>query len=173
MRGYGAVYGTNNPDQFSIRYLDGNENLLNEGWQKMTDPVTGKEIVFKDYGTTLKDEVYKDPAFTQDHYLSFTGGNEKGTFSSSLGYYSEDGTVKGTLYRRFSGTLNGNYKIFPFLNVKGGLNFTTSEAPETYYDDPADLFERMQSIEPTWRPFFDDGSPNYGYGKRDGNPLLA
>ena len=171
MRGYGAVYGTNNPDQFSIRYLDGNENLLNEGWQKMTDPVTGKEIVFKDYGTTLKDEVYKDPAFTQDHYLSFTGGNEKGTFSSSLGYYSEDGTVKGTLYRRFSGTLNGNYKIFPFLNVKGGLNFTTSEAPETYYDDPADLFERMQSIEPTWRPFFDDGSPNYGYGKRDGNPL--
>lgn len=171
MRGYGAVYGTNNPDQFSIRYLDGNENLLNEGWQKMIDPVTGKEIVFKDYGTTLKDEVYKDPAFTQDHYLSFTGGNEKGTFSSSLGYYSEDGTVKGTLYRRFSGTLNGNYKIFPFLNVKGGLNFTTSEAPETYYDDPADLFERMQSIEPTWRPFFDDGSPNYGYGKRDGNPL--
>lgn len=171
MRGYGAVYGANNPDQFSIRYLDGNENLLNEGWQKMTDPVTGKEIVFKDYGTTLRDEVYKDPAFTQDHYLSFTGGNEKGTFSSSLGYYSEDGTVKGTLYRRFSGTLNGNYKIFPFLNVKGGLNFTTSEAPETYYDDPADLFERMQSIEPTWRPFFDDGSPNYGYGKRDGNPL--
>lgn len=171
MRGYGAVYGQNNPDQFSIRYLDGNEDLLGKGWQTMVDPVTGKDIIFKDYGTTLRDEVYKDPAFTQDHFLSFTGGNEKGTFSSSLGYYSEDGTVKGTQYRRFSGTLNGNYKIFPFLNVKGGLNFSTSEAPELYYDDPADLFERMQSIEPTWNPFFEDGSPNYGYGKRDGNPL--
>lgn len=165
MRGYGAVYGQNNPDQFSIRYLDGNEDLLGKGWQTMVDPVTGKDIIFKDYGTTLRDEVYKDPAFTQDHFLSFTGGNEKGTFSSSLGYYSEDGTVKGTQYRRFSGTLNGNYKIFPFLNVKGGLNFSTSEAPELYYDDPADLFERMQSIEPTWNPFFEDGSPNYGYGK--------
>ena len=32
MRGYGAVYGQNNPEQFSIRYLDGNEDLLQEGW---------------------------------------------------------------------------------------------------------------------------------------------
>lgn len=170
-RGYGAVYGANNPDQYSIRYLDGNENLLQEGWQQMTDPVTGRQIVFKDYGTTLRDEVYKDPAFTQDHYLSFNGGSEKGTFAASLGYYSEDGTVKGTEYRRFSGTLNGNYKVLPILNIKGGVSFSTSTAPELYYDDMADLFERMQSMEPTWKPFFDDGSPNYGYGKRDGNPL--
>ena len=170
-RGYGAVYGANNPEQYSIRYLDGNENLLQEGWKQMTDPVTGKQIVFKDYGTTLRDEVYKDPAFTQDHYLSFNGGSEKGTFAASLGYYAEDGTVKGTEYRRFSGTLNGNYKVLPILNIKGGVSFSTSTAPELYYDDMADLFERMQSMEPTWKPFFDDGSPNYGYGKRDGNPL--
>ncbi len=170
-RGYGAVYGANNPDQYSIRYLDGNENLLQEGWKQMTDPVTGKQIIFKDYGTTLRDEVYKDPAFTQDHYLSFNGGSEKGTFAASLGYYAEDGTVKGTEYRRFSGTLNGNYKVLPILNIKGGVSFSTSTAPELYYDDMADLFERMQSMEPTWKPFFDDGSPNYGYGKRDGNPL--
>lgn len=38
MRGYGAVYGQNNPEQFSIRYLDGNEDLLQEGWKQMTDP---------------------------------------------------------------------------------------------------------------------------------------
>ena len=57
-RGYGAVYGANNPEQYSIRYLDGNENLLQEGWKQMTDPVTGRQIVFKDYGTTLRDEVY-------------------------------------------------------------------------------------------------------------------
>ena len=60
MRGYGAVYGQNNPEQFSIRYLDGNEDLLQEGWKQMTDPISGKQIVFKDYGTTLRDEVYKD-----------------------------------------------------------------------------------------------------------------
>ena len=170
-RGYGATYTESHMDQYSILYLDGHEDLLGQGWQQMTDPVTGKQIIFKDYGTTLRDEVYKDPAFTQDHYLSFNGGSEKGTFSASLGYYSEDGTVKGTQYRRFSGTLNGNYKVLPILNVRAGLNFSTSESPQLYYDDPSDLFERIQSIEPTWKPFFDDGSPNYGYGKRDGNPL--
>lgn len=26
-------------------------------------------------------------------------------------------------------------------------------------------------MEPTWNPYLPDGSPNYGYGKRDGNPL--
>lgn len=170
-RGYGALYGASNPDQYSIRYLDGNENLLQEGWKQMEDPVTGRQLVYKDYGTTLRDEVYANPAFTQDHYLSFNGGNEHGTFSSSLGYYTEDGTVKGTEYRRFSGTLNGSYKVLPILTVKAGVNFSTSTSPELYYDDMADLFERMQSMEPTWKPFFDDGSPNYGYGKRDGNPL--
>ncbi|WP_417009193.1 SusC/RagA family TonB-linked outer membrane protein [Bacteroides congonensis] len=170
-RGYGAKYGQNNPGMYDIRYLEGNEQLLNEGWQKMTDPVSGKEIVYNDYGTTLRDEVYKDPAFTQDHFLSFTGGNENGAFAASLGYYSEDGTVKGTQYRRFSGTLNGNYKVLPILNIRAGLNFSTSESPQLYYDDMADLFERMQSIEPTWNPFLEDGSPNYGYGKRDGNPM--
>lgn len=170
-RGYGALYGASNPDQYSIRYLDGNENLLQEGWKQMKDPVTGRQLVYKDYGTTLRDEVYANPAFTQDHYLSFNGGNEHGTFSSSLGYYTEDGTVKGTEYRRFNGTLNGSYKVLPILTVKAGVNFSTSTSPELYYDDMADLFERMQSMEPTWKPFFDDGSPNYGYGKRDGNPL--
>ena len=75
-----------------------------------------------------------------------------GTFVASLGYYSEDGTVKGTQYRRFSGTLNGNYKVLPILNIRAGLNFSTSESPQLYYDDMADLFERMQSIEPTCAP---------------------
>ena len=61
--------------------------------------------------------------------------------------------------------------MLPILNIRAGLNFSTSESPQLYYDDMADLFERMQSIEPTWRPFLEDGSPNYGYGKRDGNPM--
>ena len=59
------------------------------------------------------------------------------------------------------------------MNIKGGVNFSTSEAPELYYDDTADLFERLQSVEPTWNPYLPDGSPNYGYGKRDGNPFLS
>ena len=96
---------------------------------------------------------------------------KKGTFAASLGYYSEDGTVKGTQYRRFSGTLNGNYKVLPILNIKGGVNFSTSEAPNYI------MMIRLTclSVYRVWSRhgilYLPDGSPNYGYGKRDGNPL--
>ena len=165
-RGYGPENGN-----FSVKWLEGNEDLLKQGWQQMKDPVSGKMIAFKDYGTQLRDAAYKNPSFTQDHFLSFNGGNDNGTFSASLGYYSEDGVLRGTKYERFSGTLNGNYKVLPILNIKGGVNFSTAKSPFMYYDDESDMFERMQSIEPTWNPFNEDGTPAYGYGKRDGNPL--
>ena len=114
-------YGVGN-DLFDIRYLDDTtKGLLNEGWQQMTDPNDPtKQLLFKDYSGQLKDAAFKDPSFTQDHYLNITGGNDKGTFVASLGYYKEDGLIKGTSYERFSGTLNGSYKIFPILTVNGG-----------------------------------------------------
>ncbi len=114
-------YGVGN-DLFDIRYLDDTtKGLLNEGWQQMTDPNDPtKQLLFKDYSGQLKDAAFKDPSFTQDHYLNITGGNDKGTFAASLGYYKEDGLIKGTSYERFSGTLNGSYKIFPILTVNGG-----------------------------------------------------
>ena len=80
-------YGVGN-DLFDIRYLDDTtKGLLNEGWQQMTDPNDPtKQLLFKDYSGQLKDAAFKDPSFTQDHYLNITGGNDKGTFAASLGY---------------------------------------------------------------------------------------
>ena len=85
----------------------------------MDDPFyEGKQILFKDYSGQLDDEVFSSSAITQDHYLNITGGNDKSTFASSLGYYNEDGMIKGTGFQRFSGSFNASYKILPILNVK-------------------------------------------------------
>ena len=98
-------YGIGN-DLFDIRYLDDStKGLLAEGWQQMQDPTDpNKQILFKDYSGQMKDAAFQDPSFTQDHYINITGGNDKGTFAASLGYYKEDGLIKGTSYERFSGT---------------------------------------------------------------------
>jgi RNase adaptor protein for sRNA GlmZ degradation len=40
---------------------------------------------------------------------------------ASMGYYNEDGQIKGTGYKRFNGSVNGTYKIFPFLNAAYSL----------------------------------------------------
>ena len=89
-------------------------HLQNEGWSVMNDPYyDGKQILFRDYNGQLDDEVFSSSAITQDHYLNITGGNDKSTFASRpLGYYNEDGMIKGTGFKRFSGSFNGSYKDF-------------------------------------------------------------
>lgn len=110
-----AGYGVGNA-LYDIRYLtDETAHLQNEGWSVMNDPYyDGKQILFRDYNGQLDDEVFSSSAITQDHYLNITGGNDKSTFASSLGYYNEDGMIKGTGFKRFSGSFNGSYKIFRY-----------------------------------------------------------
>lgn len=168
-----AGYGIGN-SLYDIRYLtDDTRHLLDEGWQSMADPYDESQtILFKDHSGQAKEATFKDPSFTQDHYLSFTGGNDKATFAASLGYYKEDGLVRGTSYERFSGMLNGSYKIFPFLTVNAGVTYTWSRSPELWSNDlsNASVFYRTLSQRPTWDPWNADGSPASGIGTADGNP---
>ena len=157
-------YGIGN-DLFDIRYLDDStKGLLAEGWQQMQDPTDpNKQILFKDYSGQMKDAAFQDPSFTQDHYINITGGNDKGTFAASLGYYKEDGLIKGTSYERFSGTFNGSYKIFPILTVNAGTTYTWSRQPGLWIGS-YEFFYRTMSQRPTWNPYMEDGSPASGFG---------
>jgi len=175
--GYGGSW---NPDtqngcgttknNYDVRYLEGNENLVNEGWLTMTDPYSGKQLVYKDYSGQMEDATFNNSAMTQDHYLSINGGNDKATFSTSLGYYNEDDQIVGTGYKRFSGALNGSYKLFPFLTVKGGATYTWSTQPELWIGT-YEFFYRTRGMRPTWNPWNEDGSPNSADSNiSDGNP---
>ena len=99
----------------------------------MDDPYyEGKQLLYKDYSGQLDDAVFANTALTQDHYVNITGGNDKGTYMASMGYYNEDGQIKGTGYKRFNGSVSGTYKIFPFLNVKAGATYTWSQQPSLW-----------------------------------------
>lgn len=136
----------------------------------MDDPFyEGKQILFKDYSGQLDDEVFSSSAITQDHYLNITGGNDKSTFASSLGYYNEDGMIKGTGFQRFSGSFNASYKILPILNVKAGVSYVWSTRPELWIGS-YEFFYRTRSQRPTWNPWNEDGTPAAGFGTGDGNP---
>lgn len=163
-------YGIGN-DLYDIRYLnDQTAHLQNEGWKSMADPFyEGRTILFKDFSGELDDVVFNNSALTQDHYLNITGGNDKGTYSSSLGYYKEDGQIRGTGYKRFNGALNGSYKVFPFLTVNSGVTYSWSTQPELWIGT-YEMFYRTRSQRPTWNPWLPDGSPASGVGRDDGNP---
>lgn len=163
-------YGTQN-DLIDVKYLtDENSHLRNEGWLVMDDPYyEGKQLLYKDYSGQLDDAVFANTALTQDHYVNITGGNDKGTYMASMGYYNEDGQIKGTGYKRFNGSVSGTYKIFPFLNVKAGATYTWSQQPSLWIGS-YELFYRTRSQRPTWNPYNEDGSPASGWGTGDGNP---
>lgn len=164
-------YGVNAGAMFDLAYLDSsNEHLLGSGWQKMTDPYSGKELIFQDHSGKLQDAAFRDPAFTQDHYVSLTGGNDKALFNASLGYYNEQGQVTGTGYERFTGTLNASYQLYKNFNVNAGTTFSYTEKPALWIGDDQ-LFYRSFSMWPTWNPFDENGNPVAGVGFADGNPL--
>lgn len=166
-------YGVNsNQNMFSIKYLtDDNKHLLNQGWQQMTDPYDGtSQIIFKDYGGQMQNVAFKDPSFTQDHYISITGGNEKGKFMASLGYYKENGQLVGTYYDRFTGNVNGSYNIRKNLTVNAGANFSYARLPGLWSTE-SNLFYRMLGLWPTYNPWDEQGNPTSGNGTADGNPL--
>ena len=163
-------YGVGNK-LIDLKYLDdSNQDLVNQGWLVMDDPYyEGKKLLYKDYSGQIDDAAFRDVSITQDHYLSLSGGNDKGTFAASLGYYNEDGSVKGTGYKRFNGSFNGSYWILPFLNVKAGTTYSWSQQPSLWIGT-YEFFYRTRSQRPTWNPWLEDGSPAAGWNTGDGNP---
>ena len=149
--------------------------LAEEGWQLMDDPyygpVDGSKLLFKDYSGQLEDAIYHKQTFTQDHYMSFSGGNNMGSFVASLGYYNEDGVVRNTSYRRFTGNVKGDYQIKPWLKVRAGAQYTWYTKPDSYFGSWSSLFYRTRSQRPTWNPYLKDGSPAPGWSSSDGNYL--
>lgn len=76
--------------------------------------------------TDWQDEVFNDNAPVSSHQLSISGGNDKGAFFLSLGYFDQEGIIGGNYgmsnYNRWSIRSNNTYEI---LNAEKERNFLT------------------------------------------------
>ena len=59
------------------------------------------------------------PSWSQQHGITFQGGNRNGHFFTSLNYVNNDGIVVGKkdVYTRLTAQINADYQIFKWLNV--------------------------------------------------------
>lgn len=170
-RGYGLLTDSANLASFDIRpYNSTTAGLLQRGWDTVSDPYGGT-IIFKDYGGQIEDLVFKN-TYTQDHYINVTGGNDKGRYFASFDYYKEDGVIVGSEYKRFSGNINGSYKVRPNLEISTGAVLSTSSLIGTIAGEVNTLY-RSLAIWPTFNPWMDSAKtlPNPGNSTSDGNPL--
>ena len=89
---------------------------------KRTNPKLFDENGNPRYDTDWQEEVTQR-AFSQSHQLSLTGGNEKGTYGAFLGYVNENGLMRESWLKRFSGRFVFDTEIREWLKVGGSLSY--------------------------------------------------
>lgn len=163
-------------------YTDDLAFLLTQGWKKMTDPVYGNEIIYKDWDMSKAN--LNQPAISQDYNLSISGGNDKGNYYASVGYNRTEGLPLDNFYQRINATLNADYKIRDWLTSSTNVSFSDSkwnglpnglERKEdlTEYDETEhNYFVRMLSAPPTLRGYNADGELLLGRDYKDGNQAI-
>ena len=93
---------------------------------------------------------YTEPTWSQQHSISFSGGNKKGHFFTSLNYVYNNGIVRGDkdVYKRLSAQVNADYQLFKWLTI--GTNnsmekWSTQSVSQRGYGSS---FEQMLVIDP-------------------------
>ncbi|MGI8634675.1 MAG: SusC/RagA family TonB-linked outer membrane protein, partial [Segetibacter sp.] len=96
---------------------------------KYKDPKTKRTnpLLFDANGNPLYDTDWQNEAFqkayTQNHQLSFTGGNSKDNYGVYLGYRNENGLVKESWLKRYSTRFVFDSQIKDWLKVGGTLSY--------------------------------------------------
>ena len=167
-----------------MRLTDQNRFLLDQGWKTMKDVIPTDaagnysangnyyDLIFDDF--SYREVAFKSPAPSQDYNVSFSGGNEKATYYSSLGIYDEDGLSLNTFYKRYNFALNADYKVKDWLKTETRINFTRANwRDQTLQNGEGNYWGRMISAPPTLRrksPI--TGEWILGRDASDGNPLV-
>ncbi len=143
-------------------YVDG---LINEqGFQTMTDPVTGRTILFKD--NNYDERHLFQTGISHDVHAGASGSGENGSYYVGLGYLTQEGTVRGTSADRFTVLANGIYNLKDNLAIETGFNYQYDdiEQPRRGFN----TINRSSRLPHTYRIFNDDGTP--ALGERTSSP---
>jgi TonB-linked SusC/RagA family outer membrane protein len=168
----------------TMRLTDVNRELLSQpGWRTMKDAVPTNAAGNYDPNGTYADLIYQDfnygkyglneKANIQEYNLGASGGNENGGYFANLGYYDEDGLSLKTFYKRLTFSLNGDYKIKPWLKSESSLQFNRANwRDQSLQNGEGNYWGRMLSAPPTMRATNTKGELILGRDASDGNPII-
>lgn len=96
----------------------------------------------------------KKTGSTQDYNVTLNGGNEKMQSMFTMGYFKEEGAVKGYDLNRYSTRIKVVYKPYEWLTIKPNLSGSRTTDTDRQYSVGA-----MYSMLPWDNPFDKDGNP--------------
>lgn len=113
--------------QYSLQKMANKVDVLDakEYYNYFTEAGSLATTVDRTFDTDWQDEIFETTP-TQKHYLSFTDGNDRGSFLLSLSYLNQDGIVVGKQdkYQRYTLMFNSDYKINKW--IRAGHNISAS-----------------------------------------------
>ena len=152
---YNTTYGIDQVDKFPDV-----QSRFSQGYQGEYDPAS----FWPEWGPSVEAAKAADPthpAKLYDQYkrayingnqfrnnLSFSGGTEKATLSSSVSYFKQNGTIPFTWYQDISARLNGNLKFSDKFSMGTSLYYINTDG--NFYD--ANRFNENLSY---WSPRHD------------------
>ncbi len=144
------------------------------GWKEMLDPISDNYILY--WNQDIMDINLNKPTVTQDYNVSFSGGNDRGKYYASLGYYDADAVIKGTYYKRYNFALTGEYKLTNWLTSNSVFNYTRAnwlnENPQlttTYFMNRAYMYKFVRYRDEEGNDLYGTGNPTLNVNANMGN----
>jgi TonB-dependent starch-binding outer membrane protein SusC len=128
-------------------------------------------------GTNWQDEIFRS-ALTVNHQLSFSGAKDNTKFYTSLNYFSQDGIVINSNFKRYSMRLNLENKLNNWFKFGNNLTFGNSRENVTFNDDESGVISGAIRQSPAVPVRLSDGSfggpdPAQGLGSGNGKNAVA
>lgn len=103
------------------------------GWAALPAEVRYKIDALRDINTDWNDILFRD-TFNQEYNFSLSGGNEKATYYTSLGFQDEKGNVPGVDMNRFNVVLKTTYRLSRRFKIGASL-FANRRKSNSYLTD--------------------------------------
>jgi len=124
---FNAYYGTQSPaKKLSLLNATDYATLRNEASVNGGGPVIFTDPQSFGTGTDWQSTIFNNSAKIQNYELSISGGNDKSTYYTSMGYFSQEGVVATSIsnYKRLNLRFNSTHKIKNWLRFGDNVGYT-------------------------------------------------
>ncbi len=132
------------------------------GWSALSSDTQSQINALRNINTDWNDILFRN-TFSQEYNLSLSGGNDKATYYTSLGYNDERGNVVGVEANRLNITAKTSYRLSRRLRVGASLfaNRRVNKSNMTDADGFTNPVYYSRRANPYQTPYNADGSYNY------------
>lgn len=124
---YNGFYGFSGPSK-KLKLLDATQyaTIMNEVQTNAGKPAVYANPQAFGKGTDWQDQIFNNSAGRQSQEFSLSGGGDKSTFYSSVGYVQQDGIVATDIskYKRTNIRLNSTHKLASWLTIGQNLGYS-------------------------------------------------